>query len=100
MGETKFTPGPWTVNDRGRICEVQDGNPFVWPDADYGGGCEIEWDNDADKALVSAAPDLYAALAGIVGDGVSACKAIHEPHVPGCEWCAARAALKKARGET
>lgn len=50
-----------------------------------------------DALLIAAAPDLYVALDAIAKSG-PACNAMHEPHVPGCEWCAARAALRRARG--
>lgn len=51
-----------------------------------------------DALLIATAPELYAALEGLAGAG-RACRAMHEPHVETCEWCAARAALAKARGE-
>lgn len=109
----KFTPGPWKWDDSDADDPVLTRDP---PETDSFGrrvgilqaieGGPV-WDSraeldvgDADKALIAAAPDLYAALEGIVGSGTKACRAFHEPHVPGCEWCAARAALKKARGET
>ena len=62
MSETKHTPGPWEweggelLSDRFRVLE--------WT---YSG---IDAYNPADKTLIAAAPDLYAALKRLV-DGIN-----------------------------
>ena len=92
MSETKWTQGPWVVDERGtahqpsvmaKLSHVASvGNAQPW--------CEAKPQWLANAQLIAAAPDLYAAL---------------EPYVNNCdndecEYCIrARAALAKARGE-
>lgn len=74
MADTKWTPGPWTIEDRKTRIEVRgrrDGEPNrdqyfdrvatvnFWRDPKYG---PVRDDAIANACLIAAAPDLYAAL--------------------------------------
>lgn len=87
MSETKFTPGPWEVREQSGggsrdIClPVQPGDLAVAVVATVFG-------SEADAHLIAAAPELHVALEALCnGIGIKL-------------WENARAALRKARGET
>lgn len=89
MSKPKFTPGPW-------VAENHNGDWWV-----FGEGGEvarvIPWSTDADQAdahLISAAPDMYAALKYLADN---ACTDRDGEHVRLSE---AYAALAKAEGKT
>jgi hypothetical protein len=101
-----WTKGPWrVVKDSRHVVDVLAGNRDVV--SVYGGGVGLEY-RDANAHLIAAAPDLYAALDGLLA-------AYSEPdqqiccngHECGCRGASvrdlaehhARAALAKARGE-
>ena len=94
----KFTPGPWIISRE--LSELSIGP--VKDDADVcvlrSGlieGREIPW---ADAFLIAAAPDLYAALDGLASF-VLLWESASGTSLSGELLPAARAALKKARGE-
>ena len=95
--QPKWTPGPWAVERNKRTWGWVD---VVGPSLGVGGPTQAtdltladEVKRIAEAHLISAAPDLYEALDGLLGlldDG-----SLYEPQA-----YAARAALAKARGET
>jgi len=110
MSDTKFTPGPWAWsedkwNGGWSGLYAEDETPVVVPqsrnDGDDGAAWFASVDDvdeegltDADRALISAAPELYEALTLVLA---------HLPE-PGCAiWrdvqSRAMQALDKARGE-
>jgi len=100
--KTEFTSGPWISNSNGdgkSIALTHEGKSFiaVWD-------CSLDgtpFPSEANASLISAAPDLYAALE----DMLSGWKYIRRCHggLYGVGWDRAQdsaiAALKKARGE-
>jgi len=69
MSDTKFTPGPWKWSDSelldstgAAIIKHEDDGACGDPECCGGGSCWVEV-READKPLIAAAPDLYAALA-------------------------------------
>ena len=59
MTQTKWTPGPWTVEYKGGCTRLETSRGVTMCDENY-----YPWapDNDADWHLIAAAPDLYDAL--------------------------------------
>lgn len=103
MSDTKFTPGPWSTH--------REGYSTVYVDAPIGGGVLQEVaacgptaggqeQQDANALLISAAPDLYAALVLLMAEvdfsGNGTAKDFGWPRATE----AARAAIAKARGES
>ena len=94
--ETKWTPGPWVIDDATRPAEIctihhtSHHNGFVYVRGELGYWDADEDENMANANLIAAAPELYEALQAAL-----AC------HVGTDEvWLdEARAALAKARGE-
>lgn len=89
--ETAFTPGPWYVsqgNPRDIMAKV-DGFDAYEPVTKV--GKYILFANDANAALIAAAPELYAALESCTREFITFSKT---PAYKRLE-----AALKKARGE-
>ena len=106
---TKHTPGPWRFTGvktwSSPIQEYKEGHDAIWSDSEnkyvmYAQDCEdymatFEFSNEADKALILAAPDLLEAL-NELANGYS-----------GNRWDVgialrlkkARAAISKATGE-
>jgi hypothetical protein len=61
--KTRFTPGPWRCSKGGWISD-KSGNAVI----EYA-GCgshKADYPNGADRHLIAAAPDLYAALQNLV----------------------------------
>ena len=97
MSEPKHTPGPWTSS----LMDCYSIGPtvFVVSNGDGNYVCEILDGSveDADLALILAAPDMYEALKcacdqyciGYAGDSIVK-----------CEDCIIGKALRKARGES
>ena len=95
--QPKWTPGPWAVERNKRTWGWVD---VVGPSLGVGGPTQAtdltladEVKRIAEAHLISAAPDLYAALDGLLG--LLDAGSLYEPQA-----YAARAALAKARGET
>lgn len=95
--QPKWTPGPWAVERNKRTWGWVD---VVGPSLGVGGPTQAtdltladEVKRIAEAHLIAAAPDLYAALDGLLG--LLDAGSLYEPQA-----YAARAALAKARGET
>ena len=93
MGETKFTPGPWTFEGR-TIYALEEagwrrGEPVMRNrfDCSVQGPFCPDAEKQANAHLIAAAPDLYDALDYLLNDDT------HDAREQ------ARAALAKARGE-
>lgn len=100
VSKTKHTPGPWW-NESGTIHAK---NPLVWTGDNH--SCvhpayvnDVYWESEnptqeyeANAALIAAAPDLYAALEGLV----ARLEFVPEHSI---DLSQADAALAKARGE-
>lgn len=93
MTEPKHTPGPWTSS----LLDYHSEDPtvFVVSDGDGNYVCEIldRCVEDADLALILAAPDMYEALKVFC----SYCFGCTDNE---CKICIYGKALRKARGET
>ena len=94
--EPKWTPGPWAVERNKRTWGWVD---VVGPSLGVGGPTQAtdltladEVKRIAEAHLIAAAPDLYAALDGLLG--LLDAGSLYEPQA-----YAARAALAKARGQ-
>jgi hypothetical protein len=95
--QPKWTPGRWVAKwskyEEGNFI-VQAGMPTNRVLAQFDGdGDGPDGQSLADAHLIAAAPDLYAALDGLLG--LLDAGSLYEPQA-----YAARAALAKARGET
>lgn len=92
MSDTKFTPGPWAWGNEDWSDQwfLQPGVLII--DYDGGGPSGSDEFDAANAHLIAAAPDLYAALNGLLG--LLDAGSLYEPQA-----YAARAALAKARGE-
>ena len=95
--QPKWTKGPWAVERNKRTWGWVD---VVGPSLGVGGPTQAtdltladEVKRIAEAHLIAAAPDLYAALDGLLG--LLDAGSLYEPQA-----YAARAALAKARGET
>lgn len=93
MSDTKFTPGPWTINPTGphwnnpELCNLE---------INYGSDHECVCDtvyHMADAQLIAAAPDLYEALVALQSAAKQSTAIDREV------WLQVHDALKKARGE-
>lgn len=107
MKNTKYTPGPWRIGKLGRVVvadhPIDNGNRSIGHnDTKYYGGhliAESIWRKE-DSNLISAAPELYESLWGLLewyDDGV----ATFEPDCPpelATIWKKAKEALAKANG--
>ena len=92
MSDTKFTPGPWAWGNEDWSDQwfLQPGVLII--DYDGGGPSGSDEFDAANAHLIAAAPDLYAALDGLLG--LLDAGSLYEPQA-----YAARAALAKARGQ-
>ena len=91
MIEAKFTPGPWKIAQTDPFADITAIGPLTaeCSISNYGARVHNFLDISSDDArLISAAPDLYTALANLMRDCNNASYCI-----------AADAALQKARGE-
>ncbi len=91
------TPGPWNNSDDGRIYATGE----IIADATY--GCLSRAETDGNTRLIAAAPDLLAALEGIINLHGKACNGLPFSENETQEWTnahyVARAAIRKAKGE-
>jgi hypothetical protein len=102
MSETKFTPGPWALDQCGRIYVIRA------TDCSVGEAYRSDFDppslpTKANAALIAAAPDLYAALNSLlktVVDDLGECGYDEEDIADHEGVKRATSALAKARGET
>ncbi len=94
---TMHTPGPWTAGNDGYIYSAGD----IVADSTFGCLPQIEGDHNA--RLIAAAPDLLAALEGIINLHGKACNGLPFSENETQEWTnahyVARAAIRKAKGE-
>jgi len=108
MSETRFTPGPWAVadgevHDKGYLVITAKGMGPHTPLARVGGA---DWDDASrpDAHLISAAPDLYAALEAARAQLVTHCgepdDSLYGDQIHAQTIKLIDAALKKARGES
>jgi hypothetical protein len=88
MTDSKHTPGPWFIRERQNslispviIAEIASGYTICWVNDDDSDGLQ-----DGDANLISAAPEMLAALEAIL---ICDCKSTQEQ---------ARAAISKAKG--
>jgi hypothetical protein len=92
MSNPKWTPGPWLADPDGRYALSSDGNEIL----------ALAFDRPAVHAnthLIAAAPELYAALRGLISEDQERDMRA-EPGTYAEEWHTALTALAKARGET
>lgn len=113
MKNAKHTPGPWSVFDDGGetygIIRYADGTPISTQDGCSMNGevfiCDLAIKNEADAALIAAAPDLLAALEALEARALEMRKLIDPKTWAELEDMAtveiinARAALALAKGE-
>jgi hypothetical protein len=101
MGEPKFLPGPWRVDNDHRSGMAWNRHIVLDAEPDLRICFMAHSDGKAPKAdkanayLIAASPDLYEALAELVGDDF-----YQHPQDFTEPWHKAAAALAKARGET
>jgi len=105
MSDTKFTPGPW---ERYGVDGSVDIDIVTNPGStDATSVCRVHWngyDHDANANLIAAAPDLYAALKGLLDaytqsdESYCDCSEDYGEAFPCCV-CIGRAALANARRE-
>ncbi len=100
MGETRWTPGPWDINEDNRP-GMSWNREIIYGDGEnricfmaHSDGRAPEQD-EANACLIAAAPDLYAAL-----DRLIARYHPYRDNQEDSDWVAAVAALAKARGGT
>ena len=106
--ETKFTPGPWVVNEQFAATELLDGHycAITAGSGVYGSGC---YEHDgfeitgyigmANAHLIASAPELYEALSDVMAQLSGQEKSCGHDFNCVCPTEAAAAALAKARGE-
>lgn len=96
MNEPKFTPGPWRIlfNDKTKVVLEQQGVAVFVADT-YAGFTKSEEEQKANAALITAAPEMYEALADIAENcGNRGC-----PETCAEADCKICKILKKTRGE-
>ena len=95
MENEKFTPGPWSLlfNDKTKVVFENKGVAIFVADT-YGGFTKSDSEQEANAALISAAPELYKEL-----EKHCALCMLRHPECEGCKLCETRKVLKKARGE-
>ena len=112
MSEPRWTPGPWEADCPDDAQEWNINAPNGEPRLQYASwtGLAIvygseDWPGDgaaigrANAHLIAAAPDLYEALEALVTVSTTPDER-QRPNQWNDAWAAARAALRKARGET
>lgn len=90
----QFTQGPWSVliNDKTKVVLEKSGVAIFVADT-YAGFTKSESEQEANAALISAAPELYKEL-----EKHCALCALRHPEREGCKLCETRKVLMKARG--
>lgn len=91
MTETKFTPGPWEIDRTGIAVSIPYRGPHCTANA-YGG-------TEANAFLISAAPDLYEAIDGMLRWRLPHDQAFTVTEGSRRAFRKLEAALAKARGE-
>ena len=104
----KFTPGPWSCTNVYHPQGIPSGHVFSeivnvaivgdYPNKEIAKYNKERW--DADKNLIAAAPDMYAALENAVKDYGKPGGPWNVPSEPGTWIHSATSALAKARGES
>lgn len=91
----QFTPGPWSIlfNDKTKVVLEKSGVAIFVADT-YAGFTKSESEQEANAALIAAAPELYKEL-----EKHCALCALRHPECEGCKLCETRKVLNKARGE-
>jgi hypothetical protein len=98
--ETKHTPGPWTATFGEGDCP----RAFVWKSGDERLGsnrlsiCQVHYDTQDNAHLISAAPDLLAALKSLLAHPTTADADSDEAQRCQIARNQARAAIAKAHG--
>lgn len=107
FSDQRFTPRPWHVgkpNEGARVQLVYNVDGYAVCDCKTYHGASSTAEMQANAALIAAAPDMYAALETLVKliDDLdhSAIGPETDRVFPSYEFAEARAALKKARGES
>ena len=99
--ETKWTPGPWEIDEYGRVTADASGCPLNT--VGVAGFCLTTSDEaDANTRLAAAAPEMYILLEAAACPSCDGSGAFYQGDgdVTQCQWCYERdAALAKARGE-
>lgn len=118
MADAKHTPGPWVLRD---VMITPAGSPKVeiaevGVDDDFDDEGNLIGTSLADGLLIAAAPELLAALQGVLDDGAdeseteydnrmyrvcTSCQILGDSgieHLKGCAWESARIAIAKATG--
>lgn len=93
------TPGPWELGEKRGVWV----GPVVMADNGSRGVAFVCGESDANARLIAAAPELLAALRGVLHWAECECKRLagdtppnDEP--PMCDYCVARLAIDKAEG--
>ncbi len=94
MDNEKFTPGPWSLlfNDKTKVVFENKGVAIFVADT-YAGFTKSDSEQEANAALISAAPELYKEL-----EKHCALCMLRHPECEGCKLCETRKVLNKARG--
>lgn len=89
-----FTPGPWSIlfNDKTKVVLEESGVAIFVADT-YAGFTKSDSEQEANAALIAAAPELYKEL-----EKHCALCALRHPEREGCKLCETRKVLNKARG--
>jgi len=111
VSKPKHTPGPWEMGGECSICTTFDRECAIYPptagpdEYQYGGPIAIvsissDSGDEANAHLIAAAPDLLAALQGLVDDITDRFDMKSPSTNPGITnaICVARAAIAKATG--
>lgn len=90
----QFTPGPWSIlfNDKTKVVLEESGVAIFVADT-YAGFTKSDSEQEANAALIAAAPELYKEL-----EKHCALCALRHPEREGCKLCETRKVLNKARG--
>lgn len=94
MDNEKFTPGPWSLlfNDKTKVVFENKGVAIFVADT-YGGFTKNEIEEEANAALIAAAPEMYEELKLHCARCMWA-----QPSCERCNTCKTMNVLKKARG--
>ena len=90
----KFTPGPWSIlfNDKTKVVLEKSGVAIFVADT-YAGFTKSDSEQEANAALIAAAPELYKEL-----EKHCALCVMRHPEMEKCKLCETRKVLNKARG--
>lgn len=94
MDNEKFTPGPWSLlfNDKTKVVFENKGVAIFVADT-YAGFTKSDSEQEANAALIAAAPELYKEL-----EKHCALCVMRHPEMEKCKLCETRKVLNKARG--